>query len=83
MVAVALDAYEKWTWARRLRKVGHDDVVALRRGLGHLLQRDLQDLDRVALIDAIERIERSGRPGAARDSGSICARSSTANCRSA
>ena len=66
LVAAALDAYEKWTVARRLRKV--DTMMSsLRRGLGHLSQRDLKDLDRVALIDAIERIERSGRPGAARD----------------
>ncbi len=42
-------------------------MSALRRGLGHLLQRDLAELDRVILIDAIERIERSGRAGAARD----------------
>ena len=31
------------------------------------MQRDLAELDRVVLIDAIERIERSGRAGAARD----------------
>jgi integrase len=42
-------------------------MSSLRRGLGHLLQRDLKELDRVALIDAIERIERNGKPGAARD----------------
>ena len=48
-------------------KGGQGDDVALRRGLSHLLQRDLKDLDRVSLIDAIERIERAGRPGAARD----------------
>ncbi len=42
-------------------------MSALRRGLSHLLQRDLAELDRVVLIDAIERIERSGRAGAARD----------------
>jgi integrase len=66
LVAAALDAYEKWTVARRLRKV--DTMMSsLRRGLGHLLQRDLKELDRVTLIEAIERIERSGRAGAARD----------------
>ena len=66
IVAAALDDYEKWTVGRRLRKV--DTMISsLRRGLGHLSQRDLKNFDRVALIDAIERIERSGRPGAARD----------------
>jgi integrase len=62
----ALDDYEAWTTSRRLRKVP-TMMSALRRGLSHLLQRDLAELDRVALIDAIERIERSGKIGAARD----------------
>ena len=62
----ALDDYEAWTASRRLRKVP-TMMSALRRGLSHLLQRDLAELDRVALIDAIERIERSGKIGAARD----------------
>jgi integrase len=66
IVVAALDDYQQWTESRRLRKV--DTMMsALRRGLGHLLQRDLAELDRVLLIDAIERIERSGRAGAARD----------------
>jgi Arm DNA-binding domain len=62
----ALDDYEAWTASRRLRKVP-TMMSALRRGLSHLLHRDLAELDRVALIDAIERIERSGKIGAARD----------------
>ena len=62
----ALDDYEAWTTSRRLRKVP-TMMSALRRGLSHLLQRDLAELDRVVLIDAIERIERSGKIGAARD----------------
>ena len=66
VVAAALDDYEQWTTSRRLRKVP-TMMSSLRRGLGHLLQRDLAELDRVILIDAIERIERSGRVGAARD----------------
>ena len=66
VVAAALDAYEKWTEVRRLRKV-ETMMRSFRRGFGHLLRRDLRDLDRVVLIDAIERIERSGRAGAARD----------------
>jgi integrase len=66
VVAAALDDYEKWGESRRLRKVP-TMMSALRRGLSHFMQRDLADLDRVALVDAIERIERSGRPGAARD----------------
>jgi integrase len=66
VVAAALDDYKTWGTNRRLRKVP-TMMSALRRGLGHLLQRDLAELDRVVLIDAIERIERSGRLGAARD----------------
>ena len=45
---------------------GHYDVGAAAR-LKPSPQRDLKELDRVVLIDAIERIERSGRIGAARD----------------
>jgi integrase len=66
VVAMALDDYEKWTESRRLRKVP-TMMSALRRGLGHLLQRDLVELDRVVLIDAIERIGSTGKAGAARD----------------
>jgi integrase len=66
MVLAALDDYEAWIKGRQLRATGQT-MSALRRGLGHLLQRDVAQLDRVALIDAIERIERSGRPGAARE----------------
>jgi integrase len=66
VLAAALDDYEKWTESRRLRKVP-TMMSALRRGLSHLMQRDLADLDRVTLIEAIERIERSGKIGAARD----------------
>ena len=66
IVVAALDDYEAWIKGRQLRATGQT-MSALRRGLGHLLQRDLAELDRVALIDAIERIERSGRPGAARE----------------
>jgi integrase len=66
VVAAALDDYETWGASRGLRKV-LTMMSALRRGLSHVLQRDLAELDRVVLIDAIERIERSGRAGAARD----------------
>jgi integrase len=66
IVAAALDDYEAWIKGRRLRATGQT-MSALRRGLSHLLQRDLAELDRSTLIDAIERIERSGRPGAARE----------------
>ena len=42
IVAAALDDYEKWTVGRRLRKV--DTMISsLRRGLGHLSQRDLKN----------------------------------------
>jgi hypothetical protein len=53
VLAPALDDYEKWTESRRLRKVP-TMMSALRRGLSHLMQRDLADLDRVMLIEAIE-----------------------------
>jgi integrase len=66
IVVTALDDYEAWIKGRQLLATGQT-MSALRRGLSHLLQRDLAQLDRVALIDAIERIERSGRPGAARE----------------
>jgi integrase len=66
MVSFALDSYEAWIAGRRLRKV-QTMMSSLRRGLQHLLRRDLADLDRTILIDAIERIERTGRIGAARD----------------
>ncbi len=66
VLAVALDDYEKWISARKLAKV--DTMMsALRRGLSHLLQKDLAELDRRTLVDAIERIEKAGKPGAARD----------------
>jgi integrase len=66
VVALALDDYGEWVEGRQLR-AAKLMMSSLRRGLRHLLQRDLKDLDRVVLIDAIERIERSGRVGAARD----------------
>jgi hypothetical protein len=66
VVALALDDYGDWVEGRQLR-AAKLMMSLLRRGLSHLLQRDLRDLDRVVLIDAIERIERSGRAGAARD----------------
>jgi integrase len=66
VVSVALDDYEAWIKGRGLRKVGAM-MSSLRRGLEHLLRRDLAELDRTTLIDAIERIERTGRIGAARD----------------
>ena len=65
-LGAALDDYEVWIASRRLANV-RAMMSALRRGLSHLLQRELKDLDRVTLIDAIERIERSGRIGAAQD----------------
>jgi integrase len=66
VVALALDDYGEWVEGRQLR-AAKQMMSLLRRGLSHLLQRDLAELDRVVLIDAIERIKRSGRPGAARD----------------
>jgi integrase len=66
VVAALLDDYEKWIGSRRLQ-AAKSMMSLLRRGLSHLLQRDLRDLGRVDLIDAIERIERSGRVGAARE----------------
>jgi integrase len=66
IVAAALDDYEAWIKDRRLRATGQT-MSALWRGLGHLVQGDLAELDRFTLIAAIERIERSGRPEAARE----------------
>ena len=66
VISAALADYEKWLRARRLRKV-ETMMSALRRGLARWLQRDLADVTRRDFIDAIERIERDGRPGAARD----------------
>ena len=66
VLATALDDYGVWVVSRRLR-AAKLMMSLLRRGLSHLIQRDLAELDRVVLIDAIERIERSGRAGAARD----------------
>jgi integrase len=66
VVTVALDDYEAWITGRRLRKV-QTMMSSLRRGLGHILRRDLAELDRTTLIDAIARIERTGKIGAARD----------------
>jgi integrase len=66
VVAALLDDYEQWIGSRHLQ-AAKPMMSLLRRGLSHFLQRDLKDLDRAALIDAIESIERSGRPGAARE----------------
>ena len=66
VVAALLDDYEKWIESRHLQAT-KPMMSLLRRGLNHLMQRDLKDLDRVTLIDAIESIERSGKPGAARE----------------
>ena len=76
VVALALDDYGEWVEGRQLR-AAKLMMSLLRRGLSHLLQRDLAELDRVLLIDAIERIKRSGRPRRRVTSESICARSST------
>jgi integrase len=66
IISKALEEYEKWLRHRRLRKV-ETMMSSLRRGLARWLQRDLADVTRRDFIDAIEGIERDGRPGAARD----------------
>jgi integrase len=66
ILAAALDDYEVWLTSRRLMRVP-PMLSSLRRGLVHLLSHEIKNLDRTTLIDAIERIERSGRPGAARE----------------
>lgn len=66
VLSAALDEYEAWINNRRLVKA-RDTLSSLRRGLAHLAKRDLADLDRRALVHAIEAVERDGRPGAARD----------------
>ena len=66
VVETALSEYQTWLEGRGLRKV--DTMMsALRRGLVRFLSRDLADVSRQDFIEAIERIERDGRPGAARD----------------
>jgi integrase len=66
IIGKALEEYEEWLTHRRLRKV-ETMMSSLRRGLARWLQRDLADVGRRDFIDAIERIEKDGRPGAARD----------------
>jgi integrase len=66
VLSSSLDDYEVWLTSRRLMRVA-PMLSSLRRGLAHLLSYDIKNLDRTTLIDAIERIERSGRPGAARE----------------
>jgi len=66
VVSAALDDYKEWIEGRRLRKTS-TMISALKSGLKHLLSKDLAEIDRMKLVDAIERIERDGRPGAARD----------------
>ena len=66
VISKALEDYEEWLRHRRLRKV-ETMMSSLRRGLARWLQRDLADVSRRDFIDAIEGIERDGRPGAARD----------------
>ena len=63
---VVLDDYEAWIRSRKLVKVT-DTMSALRRGFRSLMCRTLDEIDRPAMVAAIEKIERDGRPGAAAD----------------
>ena len=63
---VALADYEAWLRSRRLTKVD-DTLSALRRGFRPLERRTLEEIDRPAIVAAIEKIERAGLPGAAAD----------------
>jgi len=60
----ALDEYEQHLVDRRLQ--GPKQIMsALRRGLAHLASAEVDALTRVQLVDAIERLERSDKAGAA------------------
>jgi integrase len=59
VVSVALDSYEQHIQSRGLLKA-KTMMSSLRRGLGHLMKRDLAELDRKTLVDALGRIETAG-----------------------
>ena len=62
----ALADYEAWMRDRKLVKA-NEAISGLRRGFQPLMRKSLEDIDRQAIVGAIEAIERSGRPGAAID----------------
>ena len=69
VVALALDDYRSLGRGSPVAGGQADDVFALAPGAepSPAARSCTRELDRVLLIDAIERIKRSGRPGAARD----------------
>jgi integrase len=69
---VALAGYEAWLRSRRLTKVA-DTMSALHRGFRPLERRSLEEIDRPAIVAAIEKIERAGLPGAAADFRKVAA----------
>ena len=64
ILSASIDDYEQWLTSRRITRVS-ETISSLRRGLAHLLHRDINDVERRAWIDAIERLQRNGLPGAA------------------
>jgi integrase len=63
-VSAALDEYERHILDRRLQRP-KPIMSALRRGLAHLANADVDTLTRGQLVDAVERLERSNKAGAA------------------
>ena len=64
ILSASIDDYEQWLTSRRITRV-NETTSSLRRGLSHLLHRDINEIERRAWIDAIERLQRNGLPGAA------------------
>lgn len=66
-VAAALDAYEAAIAAREMRNSKHI-MSLLRRELGKPFgARDLSEVDRLAVVERIAKLEANGKPGAAKD----------------
>ena len=63
---VALNDYEHYLRGRRLIKVTAT-MSGLRRGFQPLMRQPLDEIDRRAMVDAIDKIEKAGLPGAATD----------------
>jgi integrase len=66
VISKAIAEYEEWLRDRGVKKVQTAES-ALRRNLGHLAHRDISEIDRRDFVDAIEKLEREGKPGAAED----------------
>lgn len=63
----AIDGYEKSLEARRVVKRGEVVSLLRRELLGSLGNDDLEEIDRAVLVERFRAIEKSGRPGAAKE----------------